>query len=33
MEKIDMGMDIFAGFLCVLVLASGVWGWWIDNKR
>ncbi len=26
-----MGQDIFVGVLCVLALAAGFWGWWIDN--
>lgn len=26
-----MGQNIFAGILCVIVLAAAVWCWWIDN--
>ena len=26
-----MLQDIFVGFLCVVVAAAGLWGWWIDN--
>ena len=26
-----MGQDIFVGIICVLALAAGVWGWWVDN--
>ena len=26
-----MGQDIFAGVLCLIVIAAGVWGWWIDR--
>lgn len=26
-----MGQDIFAGVLCVLVLAVGIWSWWSDS--
>ncbi len=28
-----MAQNIFIGVLCVVVLAAGVWGWWIDNGR
>jgi len=26
-----MGLNILAGFLFVIAMAAGVWGWWIDN--
>lgn len=26
-----MGQDIFVGILCVIAVAAGVWGWWVDN--
>lgn len=26
-----MFQNIIAGVLCVIVLAAGVWGWWVDN--
>lgn len=28
-----MAQNIFIGVLCAVVLAAGVWGWWIDNGR
>ncbi|MDO4678447.1 MAG: hypothetical protein UFJ18_09320 [Blautia sp.] len=28
-----MGENIFVIVLCVIALAAGIWGWWIDNKR
>jgi len=24
-------LDIFAGFLCVIALAAGIWCWWYEN--
>lgn len=29
--EVNMAQDIFAGVLCVLVLAVGVWSWWSDS--
>lgn len=26
-----MGQHIFAGVLCVIALAAGIWAWWVDN--
>lgn len=28
-----MGLNIFAGVLCIIMIAVGIWGWWIDNGR
>ena len=27
-----MSQDIIAGVLCVIAVAAGVWGWWIENR-
>lgn len=29
--EVNMAQDIFAGVLCALVLAVGVWSWWSDS--
>ena len=29
---IYMVQNIFVGVLCVIVLAAGVWSWWVDNR-
>ena len=26
-----MIQDIFVGILCVIMVAAGVWCWWVDN--
>lgn len=26
-----MGQNIFVGILCIIALAAGFWGWWIDH--
>ena len=26
-----MGENIFVGVLCVVALAAGIWGWWIQT--
>lgn len=28
-----MGQSLFVGLLCVMVVAAGVWGWWLENKK
>ena len=26
-----MGENIFVGVLCVVALAAGIWGWWMER--